>query len=126
MDMKYRNKEIKIMYIVSNMNPDVDPIISVFVEDPDKNLIHTRLKKSVGQFSVKTKTKGEHKIIFSNVRGKEEKIISFAFFNQEEDEAEQRERDTEFADFKRDLLVQKDQEGRDLIEKLEDDTRNIE
>lgn len=68
MDMQYKNKEIKIMYIVSNPNPEVDPIVSVFVEDPNKNLIHTRLKKSMGQFSVKTRTKGEHKIIFSNVR----------------------------------------------------------
>ena len=108
MDMQYRNKDIKIMYFVSNPDPEVDPIISVFVEDPGKNLIHTRLKKSAGLFTVKTRTKGEHKIIFSNIRNKDEKIIQFAFYNQEEDEQEQRELDEDFADFKREMLVQKD------------------
>lgn len=96
------------MYVVSNPNPNVDPIISVFVEDPEKNLIHTRLKKSVGQFSVKTRVKGEHKIIFSNVRSPDQKIITFAFHNQEEDEIEKADFDADFADFKRELLVQKD------------------
>jgi len=32
---------------------------------------------------------------------------------------ELKERSSEFDDFKRELLVQKDQEGRDLVEKLE-------
>lgn len=48
MDMEFKNKEIKIMYTVSNPDHDVDPIISLFIEDPSKNLIFTRLKKSVG------------------------------------------------------------------------------
>jgi len=39
---------------------------------------------------------------------------------------ELKERSSEFDDFKRELLVQKDQEGRDLVEKLEMDTRGIE
>ena len=105
MDMQYRNKVIKVMYFVSNPDPEVDPIISVFVEDPDKNLIYTRLKKSMGLFTVKTRVKGEHKIIFSNIRNKDHKIIHFAFYNQEEEEAEVRELDSSFEDFKRELLV---------------------
>jgi hypothetical protein len=39
---------------------------------------------------------------------------------------ELKERSSEFDDFKRELMVQKDQEGRDLVEKLEMDTRGIE
>lgn len=108
MDMKFRDKEITIMYFVSNPDPEVDPIISVFVEDPEGTLIKTRLKKSLGQFTVKTKSKGEHKIIFSNVRHKDKKFIKFAFYNQEEDESEQQELESDFADFKRELLVNKD------------------
>ena len=126
MDMKYKNKEIKMMYMVSNPDPEVDPIISVFVEDPAKNLIYTRLKKSIGLFTIKTKVKGEHKIIFSNIRNKDKKYIHFAFYNQEEEEEEIAELDAEFAEFKRELLVQKDKEGRDLIDALEQDTRGIE
>ena len=80
-DMKYRNKEIKVMYLVSNPDHEVDPICSIFVEDSEKNLIYTRLKKSIGQFSVRTKIKGEHKIIFSNLRSTDKKIITFAFYN---------------------------------------------
>ena len=87
-DMQYKNKEMKFMYFVSNDDEEVDPIISIFVEDPNKSLIHTRLKKSMGLFSVKTRMKGEHKIIFSNLRSRDSKDIMFAFYNQEEDEAE--------------------------------------
>ena len=47
-DMKYKDKEIKIMYYVSNPDDNVDPIVSVFMEDPEKNLIYTRLKRSIG------------------------------------------------------------------------------
>ena len=126
MDMSYRNKEIKVMYFVSNPDPDVDPILSVFVEDPNGNLIYTRLKKSMGLFTIKTRVKGEHKIIFSNIRNIDHKIVHMAFYNQEEDEAEARELDSAFEEFKRDLLVQKDQEGRDLVDALEQDTRSIE
>ena len=39
---------------------------------------------------------------------------------------ELKERSSEFDDFKRELLILKDQEGRDLVEKLEMDTRGIE
>jgi hypothetical protein len=88
MNMNFYNKEIKIMYFVSSTNPDVDPIISVFVEDPNKHLVYTRLKKSLGHFTIKSKLKGEHKIIFSNIRNHDEKIITFAFYNQEEEEFE--------------------------------------
>jgi len=70
-DMQYKNKEMKFMYFVSNDDPEVDPIISVFVEDANRDLIHTRLKKSMGLFTVKTRMKGEHKIIFSNLRSTE-------------------------------------------------------
>lgn len=126
MDMSYKNKEIKIMYLVSNPDPDVDPIISVFVEDPDKQLIYHRLKKSIGMFTIKTTMKGEHKIIFSNIRNRDKKTVQFAFYNQEEEEAENAVLDDEFEDFKRELLVQKDKEGRELVEALEEDTRGIE
>ena len=88
MNMRYYNKEIKVMYFVSNPDAEVDPIISVFVEDPNKSLVFTRLKKSMGHFTIKTKVKGEHKIIFSNLRNYDPKVVTFAFYNQEEDEAE--------------------------------------
>lgn len=81
MDMKYFNKEIKIMYFVSSPDPEVDPILSVFVEDPNHHLVYTRLKKSIGHFTLKTKLKGEHKIIFSNIRNTDHKIVTFAFYN---------------------------------------------
>lgn len=126
MNMKYFNKEIKIMYFVSSPDPEVDPIISVFVEDPNSHLVYTRLKKSLGHFTIKTKLKGEHKIVFSNVRNVDHKIITFAFYNQEEEEAEMELLNQDFEDYKRDLLVQKDKEGRELIEALEEDTRGIE
>lgn len=88
MNMDYRNKEIKIMYTVSNPDPEVDPIISLFIEDPEKNLIFTRLKKSVGQASIKTRVKGQHKIVFSNLRSPDKKTVTFAYYNQEEEEQE--------------------------------------
>ena len=56
------------MYVVSHDDHDVDPIVSVFMEDPEKNLIYTRIKKSSGLFNITTKVKGEYKIIFSNLR----------------------------------------------------------
>ena len=86
MNMEYRNKEIKLMYFVSNPDPNVDPIVSIFVEDPEKNLIYTRLKRSLGQTTIKTKKKGQHKIIFSNLRSPDKKIVTFAFYNSEEEE----------------------------------------
>ena len=58
MNMEYKNKEIKIMYSVSNPDPEVDPIVSLFIEDPEKNLIFTRLKKSIGSATIKTRSKG--------------------------------------------------------------------
>jgi hypothetical protein len=72
-DMQFKNKEMKFMYFVSNDDPEVDPIISIFVEDPNKSLMHTRLKKSMGLFTVKTRMKGEHKVIFSNLRNTDQK-----------------------------------------------------
>ena len=125
MDMAYKNKAIKVMYLVSNEDPDVDPIISVFMEDPEKNLIYTRLKKSIGQFNVTTKVKGEHKIIFSNLRSEHPKQVTFAFYNQEEDEQKKAELDDEFAKFKKELVLAKDTEARDLVQALEDDTKSI-
>ena len=80
-DMQFKNKEMKFMYFVSNDDPEVDPIISIFVEDPNKSLMHTRLKKSMGLFTVKTRMKGEHKVIFSNLRNTDQKEIMFAFYN---------------------------------------------
>jgi len=112
MDMKYYNKEIKIMYFVSHPDPEVDPILSVFIEDPNHHLVYTRLKKSMGHFTIKTKLKGEHKIVFSNLRSYDFKIVTLAYYNQEEDETDQELINMEFDDFKREMLVQKDQEGR--------------
>ena len=76
------------MYSVSNPDPEVDPIISLFIEDPEKNLIYTRLKKSIGQATIKTRVKGKHKIVFSNIRSEHQKTVTMAFYNQEEEEKE--------------------------------------
>merc|ERR1712086_29109 len=84
-DFKLTDKKISGMWMVTNPDPEVDPIISIFVEDPDKKIIFNKLKRSVGTFSFQTKMKGEHKFIFSNIRNKEEKNLLLALYVEEED-----------------------------------------
>ena len=48
--VKLKNKKVNGMFLVSNPDPDVDPIISLFIEDPEKKIVFNRLKKSMGQF----------------------------------------------------------------------------
>jgi len=71
--------------MVTNADPDVDPIVSVFIEGPDKKIIFTKLKRSLGTFSLTTKVKGEHKVIFSNIRSPHTKDVIFALHIEEEE-----------------------------------------
>jgi len=84
-DVRLTDKKISGMWMVTNPDPEVDPIISLFVEDPEKKIIYNKLKRSVGSFSIQTKMKGEHKFIFSNIRNKEHKDLLFALHIEEED-----------------------------------------
>ena len=70
--------------MVSVANFNIDPIISVFIQDPQNKVIYAKKKRSLGQFKFNTTFKGEYKFMFSNLKSKDEKTVLISIHNQEE------------------------------------------
>lgn len=68
LDLRRKDMEVKGMWMVTTDDPNVDPVISVFITDPENKLIFVKTKKSLGQFGFNSTIPGEYKIIFSNLR----------------------------------------------------------
>ena len=79
LDLKRKNMEVKGMWMVTAPDPNIDPIISVFITDPNNKLIFIKTKKSLGQFGFNSTVPGEYKIIFSNLRVSHN-ISNFIYF----------------------------------------------
>ena len=80
-------KEMKGIFMVNAASPKIDPVISVFIQDPSGKVIYAKKKRSLGQFQFTTTEKGEYKFMFVNTKSKDEKNVMFSIHNQEEKDA---------------------------------------
>lgn len=74
-------KEIKGIFMVSAENYNIDPVISVFIQDPSGKVIYAKKKRSLGQLKFQTTEPGEYKFMFSNIKSKDEKTVVISLHN---------------------------------------------
>lgn len=78
--------EVMGLYMVSAATFDIDPVINIFITGPDGKFVHSKRGKSLGRFFFETKSAGEYKMVFSNIKHKHEKTVTVSIHNQEEKE----------------------------------------
>jgi hypothetical protein len=75
--------EVMGLFTVSAATFDIDPIISVFVTDPNGKFMYSKRGRSLDRFSFETTEMGEYKLVFSNLKHKDEKSVKLSIHNQE-------------------------------------------
>lgn len=55
------------------------PVIDFFILDPSRKVIFNRRKQSEGLFSVNATKAGQYSFIFSNLKSRQDKVLTVAF-----------------------------------------------
>ena len=84
LDLTQGDSEVRGTYLVHGLSEKVDPVISVYIINPQGKVIFARRNKSLGEFGFNSTGTGQYKFIFSNVRHKNHKQVLFSLQNSEE------------------------------------------
>ena len=73
--------EVMGLFMVSAATFDIDPIVSIYVTDPNGKFMYSKRGKSLDRFSFESTMAGEYKFVFSNLKHKHEKTVTFSLHN---------------------------------------------